>query len=383
MSILERIRNKIISFVKFNKSTSEFQSSDAIQFKYMILEKLIISLRNDPPANNLCREYFKNGEPAHTDYFYYFLVNFIDHTPKFFEAYQKLEDIASKELFIDLILYRILGHKFIKLPSNNEKFFQDKELAKSFDIGPTGLHGISYVNPLRHFEFDYLDYQIKFDGTSSNVAYSFFIKQYYLERKNITIKPEKGDYVFDLGACCGDTAISFAAAVGEGGKVFSFDFLPAHQKIFNFNLAQNPRLINQVFFCPFGVGDVDDFNKAQNKSEPEDKQKIMPGASLVYGNVDTTNIPLITLDTFVRNNKITKVDYIKMDIEGYELNALRGSKSVLEKYKPKLGISAYHRVEDFYVLIEYIDQLNLGYKFYFEHYTTHGNETVLYASTTI
>ncbi|MDH5570674.1 MAG: FkbM family methyltransferase [Gammaproteobacteria bacterium] len=378
MSVFKKIFHKFSGSVNLGRTDVQSQSQEVICFRNMILEKLVISLRNDPPENNLCTDYFINGEPAHTDYFYHFLVNFTDNISKFFDAYQKLEDKASKDLFIDLILYRILGHKFIKLPTNNEKHFRDRELAKSFDVGPSSLLAGSFGKPLRHFEFDYRDYKIKFDGDSASVAWSFFIKQYRLERENINIMPERGDYVFDLGSCFGDTAIGFAADVGQEGKVFSFDFLPAHEKVFKFNIEQNPKMLNQVVFCPYAVGDIDDFHKVQKPSEAE--QKIMPGASLVYGNVDTSNIPTITIDTYVKNNNITKVDYIKMDIEGYELNALKGAKTVLERYKPKLGISAYHRNEDFYVLMKYIDQLNLGYKFYFDHYTTHGCETVLYAS---
>ena len=384
MNILEKVRRR------FSKTAPVSQPADVeqpdaqavdpnvIHFRNMILEKLIISLRNDQPENNLCPIAFRNGEPAPTDYFYHFFANFADKVSKFYQAYQRLSDEASRELFVDLILYRILGHKFIKLPTNNDKHFQDRGLAESCDAGPSSLVGFSFREPLRHFEFDYLDQKIKFDGTSSNVAWSFFIKQYYLTRESVTIKPEQGDYVLDLGACFGDTAITFAADVGKDGKVFSFDFLPAHEKICKFNFAQNPCIAERVVFAPDAVGDVDDYDKTQDPNESE--QKIMPGASLVYGNVDTSNIPIITVDTYVKNNSVKKVDYIKMDIEGYELNALKGSIEVLKTFKPKLGISAYHRNEDFYELMNFIHELDLGYRFYFDHYTTHGCETVLYAA---
>ena len=51
---------------------------------------------------------------------------------------------------------------------------------------------------------------------------------------------------------------------------------------------------------------------------------------------------VVTLDTLVANLKLSKVDFIKMDIEGSERKALAGSQQVLQKWKPRLAISSYH-----------------------------------------
>ncbi|MBK8611207.1 MAG: FkbM family methyltransferase [Chitinophagaceae bacterium] len=74
-----------------------------------------------------------------------------------------------------------------------------------------------------------------------------------------------------------------------------------------------------------------------------------------------------------------KVDFIKMDIEGAELNAIMGAKGTLVKYRPKLAIAIYHSLSDFYTIAEFIKSLDLGYKFYLQHTTIHAEETVLFA----
>ena len=69
-----------------------------------------------------------------------------------------------------------------------------------------------------------------------------------------------------------------------------------------------------------------------------------------------------------------------MDIEGSELNALRGAEKTIKKFRPKLAISLYHRQDDFITIPEYLNNLNVGYNFYLDHFTIHHEETVLFAS---
>ena len=86
-----------------------------------------------------------------------------------------------------------------------------------------------------------------------------------------------------------------------------------------------------------------------------------------------------TIDNLVKTKELQKVDFIKMDIEGAELNSVKGARETLIAFKPKLAISVYHNLADFYNIAEYLDSLALGYKFYLAHYTIHAGETILYA----
>ena len=52
---------------------------------------------------------------------------------------------------------------------------------------------------------------------------------------------------------------------------------------------------------------------------------------------------------------------------------------VLHHFKPKLAITVYHSLEDFWEIPRWIDGLGLGYKFYLRHFTIHAEETVLFA----
>jgi FkbM family methyltransferase len=57
-------------------------------------------------------------------------------------------------------------------------------------------------------------------------------------------------------------------------------------------------------------------------------------------------IEVITLDSLVRDLKLPGVDFIKMDIEGAEQNALKGAGILLAKWQPRMAISSYHQLGD-------------------------------------
>ena len=70
--------------------------------------------------------------------------------------------------------------------------------------------------------------------------------------------------------------------------------------------------------------------------------------------------------------------FIKMDIEGAELQALCGCSEVIGRYRPKLAISVYHKKEDIVDLPRLILSFNADYKLYLRHYSYADWDTVLY-----
>ena len=90
----------------------------------------------------------------------------------------------------------------------------------------------------------------------------------------------------------------------------------------------------------------------------------------------TEVVPVDTIDHVCASNKVT---FIKMDIEGSELEALRGAAEVIRRDKPKLAISIYHRPTDYFEIPFYVKELVPEYRLYIRHHKMVYYDTVLYA----
>lgn len=86
------------------------------------------------------------------------------------------------------------------------------------------------------------------------------------------------------------------------------------------------------------------------------------------------SIEVVSIDEDIKE----VVTLIKMDLEGWESEALKGSKGHIEKDVPRLAISVYHKPNDVHELAKQIDSYYDGYKMYLRHYDENGSETILY-----
>lgn len=71
--------------------------------------------------------------------------------------------------------------------------------------------------------------------------------------------------------------------------------------------------------------------------------------------------------------------YIKMDIEGAELEAIEGTKDIIKSYAPTMAVCVYHRPDDLWKIPIYINNLREDYYFFFRTHKEQGWDAVLYA----
>ncbi len=98
-------------------------------------------------------------------------------------------------------------------------------------------------------------------------------------------------------------------------------------------------------------------------------------ASYISGDDDGVQICVDSLDHMIQ----VPVSFIKLDIEGYEADAIRGGRSLICKYHPKLAVCMYHKFEDLWEIPLLIHQLDSNYVLYFRNYHNSATESVLYA----
>lgn len=99
------------------------------------------------------------------------------------------------------------------------------------------------------------------------------------------------------------------------------------------------------------------------------------GAGGCISDKGTLMVRLDTLDHMLSE----RVSFIKMDIEGAELKALKGAQNTIMNYKPKLAICVYHKPEDIIEIPLYLHKIVPEYAFYLRHHSKGDGETVLYA----
>ena len=88
---------------------------------------------------------------------------------------------------------------------------------------------------------------------------------------------------------------------------------------------------------------------------------------------------MTSIDAFVSEQNIDKVDCIKLDVEGAELAALKGACKTITKMKPKLIICLYHKTEDLLEIPDLIKRFVPEYELYVAHSNINFIDTILYA----
>jgi len=306
------------------------------------------------------------------DYVKQRLALFSSKVDYFEYLYNLLEDDYSRDLLVKVCAYRIMGSKKIKLPMNNPEYWSKiEEIEKTLKVPGDGQLTVGQIK-LSRYNLTPIGYPINLYFSGGGIYFDFVYKCYSYNQAKAKIEVEPGDFVIDGGACTGDTALFFAHSAGKKGKVYSFEFVPANLNILQQNIDLNPSLkenISLVKHPLWSKGGIPVYYEAEGPGTRVSMEKISEKANVVN---------TATIDELVNEGKIEKVDFIKMDIEGAETEALKGAEKTIRKFKPKLAICLYHSEKDFKDIPEFIKNLNLGYKFYFNHYTMHAEESVLF-----
>jgi len=143
----------------------------------------------------------------------------------------------------------------------------------------------------------------------------------------------QSDVVFDIGANYGWYSLNIAKKY-PNARIYAFEPIPYSFDILSRNIGLNN--IKNINVFNIGIGKentVLEFNYNKDAS----------GATSMVNLLDRENVEKIkcgirTLDSFVQEKSIDRVDFIKCDIEGAEFFALQGGKGVLERCRPKLFV---------------------------------------------
>ncbi|MBO5321599.1 MAG: FkbM family methyltransferase [Clostridia bacterium] len=186
---------------------------------------------------------------------------------------------------------------------------------------------------------------------SGKISYLFDCESGEDEPYESFLKCESGESFLDLGAYNGDTALEFSCRCPDYSKIIAVepDF-----KTFK-KLLNNTKELEKIVCRNLCVSDFSGKGRFLMKG----------GRNSVVGEGAETEFS--TVDDLVGDQKIT---FIKMDVEGEELKAVKGAKNTILEHKPKMIISAYHRTEDFWELPRAVLKIRPDYKVYMRHFSS-------------
>jgi FkbM family methyltransferase len=170
----------------------------------------------------------------------------------------------------------------------------------------------------------------------------------------------------DCGAYNGDTILNFVHKVkNKYQKIYAFEpDLATYQRLMD---TINKEQIKDIE--PLNLGTWSKKTVLQFSASGTLRSSVVKDGKL--------SIPVEMIDTIVQD---APVSFLKMDIEGSELESLRGAQRTIKTYRPKLAICVYHKPEDLITIPQYINELVNTYKLYLRQHQFVSWDMVLYAT---
>ncbi|MBI2258841.1 MAG: FkbM family methyltransferase [Flavobacteriia bacterium] len=183
-------------------------------------------------------------------------------------------------------------------------------------------------NSIRVFEKNGIKFKVDISEYISHYIY-FGLKDPGFDQLMSLSKDSK--VIFDIGANIGFTALNMAT-LSKNAIVYAFE-----PDSFNFNKLESNFMLNNLnnlIILNFGLGDEED----------KFKLAIVTPDNLGGNSIDnsaTENfswVEIKRLDAFVESNDIKSLDLIKIDVEGFELNVLKGAEKIIKEHLPTMFI---------------------------------------------
>jgi len=181
-------------------------------------------------------------------------------------------------------------------------------------------------------------------------------------KSGTTLFPEKtrnaleGRAIIDGGACWGDSMIAFDSY--KPSKTFCFE--PDEKNYGDLITTISHGNFNHVTPIKKALSDQCGETTFYTQQYPGSNM----GASLkqTHSAVHPVQVAISTIDDEISSHE--DIGLIKLDVEGYELEALHGAEKTIRRCKPALVVALYHTAKDFFEVKPYLESLNLGYNFY-------------------
>lgn len=230
------------------------------------------------------------------------------------------------------------------------------------------LRGIQGKDMQGHFKRASFNWQLDLREVVDFMIYLSGGFEAYLSRF-IRNNVKEGDVVMDIGANIGAHTLAMGKSVGKQGQVYAVEATEYAYSKLQTNIALNPAISDQIeaIHCILAAKDDVEGNTEIHSSWPfesdAERHTSHQGVAKSVGNAQH-----ISLDTLVTSHGITRLDFIKMDVDGHEWDVLSGGTRTFETMRPVIVMEIapdYHEPEHakgFYNIHRFLSKL--GYTFY-------------------
>ena len=179
--------------------------------------------------------------------------------------------------------------------------------------------------------------------------------------------PNENEIFVDAGGYTGDTVIKFLTWCNyKYKKIYAIEPDENNCKTLMANIKKES--FDNIHIYQQGVWNKKDILKFEDTGNVD--SKIAPDGK--------SSIKVDTIDNIVANDKVT---FIKLDVEGAELEALQGAYQTIKQHNPRIAVCIYHKPEDFIEIPLYFINNFPDYKLYIRKYSYSWNyyDVILYA----
>jgi len=161
-----------------------------------------------------------------------------------------------------------------------------------------------------------------------------------ISTKLISSELKSGMVCLEVGANIGYYTLLESKVIGDSGKVVAVEPSPENFE----KLKQNLSLSNVKNVLPFNFACGDKNGKIKFLiSEKSNRCTTLDENYLATPSDNIIEVPVKKIDDFLNENKIEKVDFIRMDVEGYERQIIKGMEKTLDKYNPMIQIEVHKK----------------------------------------
>jgi FkbM family methyltransferase len=297
------------------------------------------------------------------------LTDVVEQLPSLYDVSESLSDEASRELLVELLRFRILGSRHVKLSRNSDAFWEARERVEQLQLPGQPVRSSGWKLHRYRLGQDYDSLELYAHPLA--ILNTFVLEQYAYRKDGALVQAAPGDVVIDGGSCHGDTALYFASLVGPTGRVLGFELAPDNLSVLRENLTRNPALAERITIAEEALWKTSD--------ETLSFELAGPSTHLTDGENGGETARTVAIDDLVERERLESVDFIKLDIEGAELDALRGAERTIHAFHPQLAVAVYHDDEELTRIAAFLKQFDPGYELFLDHFTIFAEETVLFA----